>query len=329
MESFLFAINAVSPIIITVAIGYILKKKNLISKVFSKTINKLVFRFFLPVMLFMNVYNLENFDVFRADYIIYTVVILLVVFFVSIPFVMMITKNSARRGTLLQACFRSNYGLVGIPLAGALYGTDGTAVATILSIPVITLLNVLAVVCFTMFDDENKKINIKKILVNIVKNPLIQSAVMGILIIVVRLFFEKNNIAFRLSMITPLMTVADYLSGLATPLALLMLGVQFEFSAVKDMKKEILFGSLMRGIIVPLLGVGIAYAFFRTEFSGAVFASLVAVFVTPVSVSTVPMTQELKGDITLAGQLVIWTTLVSALTIFFAAYYFYNVGIFA
>ena len=55
MDSFLFAVNAVSPIIVTVAIGYLLKKGGLINGSLAKAMNKLVFRVFLPVMLFLNV----------------------------------------------------------------------------------------------------------------------------------------------------------------------------------------------------------------------------------------------------------------------------------
>ena len=52
MNELIFAINAVAPIILTVAVGYVLKKIGLMDAVFSKKANKLVFRVFLPVMLF-------------------------------------------------------------------------------------------------------------------------------------------------------------------------------------------------------------------------------------------------------------------------------------
>ena len=55
MDSFIFAINAVSPIIIMVVIGYILKRIGFLNLEISKVLNKLVFRLFLPVLLFINV----------------------------------------------------------------------------------------------------------------------------------------------------------------------------------------------------------------------------------------------------------------------------------
>ena len=107
-----------------------------------------------------------------------------------------------------------------------------------------------------------------------------------------------------------------------------MLGVQFEFSAVRELKREILFGTLIRTVLVPLLGLGIAYAFFRSSFDGAKFAALAALFATPVAVSSVPMAQEMGADHTLAGQLVVWTTLFSSVTVFVASFLLKLAGIF-
>ena len=60
MESLIFAIDAVAPIIVMVALGYFLKRLGVLGKDFSKTGNRLVFKIFLPVMLFTNVYKIEN-----------------------------------------------------------------------------------------------------------------------------------------------------------------------------------------------------------------------------------------------------------------------------
>ena len=46
MNSFLFALNAVLPIILTVALGYFLKKIGLFPYELSKPVNKLIFRVF-------------------------------------------------------------------------------------------------------------------------------------------------------------------------------------------------------------------------------------------------------------------------------------------
>ena len=320
MDSLLFALEAVAPIILMVVIGYLIKKVGFLSTDMAKVINKLVFRIFLPAMLFLNVYRIESLAAIEFDYILYAILVTASIFALAIPAVMRVTPRGERRGALLQACFRSNYALIGIPLAQSLFGQEGVSVATLLSAATIPLFNVLAVVSLSIFGKGEKGPDGKRILLGIVKNPLIQSILLGILVLGIRSILVENQVAFRLTDVGPVYTVLGYLSNLATPLALLMLGVQFEFSAVSEMKKEILFGTLVRTILVPLLGLGIAFLLFRDSFDGAKFAALVALFATPVAVSSVPMAQEMGADHILAGQLVVWTTLVSAVTVFVASF---------
>ncbi len=328
MESLLFAFNAVAPIILLVAIGYFLKKRGFIAEGFIKVGNKLVFRVFLPAMLFLNIYKIQGFGGIGAGYIVYVAVALLIIFLVSIPLCLAVAKRKESVGALLQATFRSNYALVGIPLAQSLFGQEGAAVATLLSAVSIPIFNILAVISLSVFRAGGKKTGIREILRDIVKNPLLQSIALGLLVLAVRSLFVRWNIDFRLSQIEPLFKVLTYLSNIATPLALLVLGAEFEFSAIKGLRREIVFGTLMRTLFVPLFGIGIAFLFFADQFTGAHFAAFVAVFATPVAVSSVPMAQEMGGDATLAGQLVVWTTLFSAVSVFLAAFLLRLGGIF-
>jgi predicted permease len=252
----------------------------------------------------------------------------LVVFFGALPIVLMIARKRERRGALWQATFRSNYALVGIPLAQSLFGDEGVLVATLLSAVFIPVLNMLAVVSLTVFRNDGEKPSVKKLLLGIVKNPLIQSVFLGLAVLGIRALFVKWGIGFRLSDVKPIFKVLEYLSPLATPIALLALGAQFEFSAVSELRREIVFGTLMRTVIVPLVGIGTAFLLFRAQFTGAHFAAFVAVFATPVSISSVPMAQEMDADVTLAGQLVVWSTLFSAISVFLTSFLLRFAGVF-
>ena len=328
MDSLLFAINAVAPIILMVAIGYILKRLGFMTKDFAKAANKLVFRLFLPAMLFLNVYKIQDLSQMQFNYVFYVVAAVLVIFALAIPAVMAITKRADRRGALLQVTFRSNYALIGIPLAQSLFGDEGVLVATMLSAVTIPVFNMLAVISLSLFREGGEKPSVKKILLGIAKNPLIISVLTGVVVVAIRALFDTWGLSFRLSDIKPVFSCLSYLSNMATPLALLVLGAQFEFSAVSSLRREIIAGTAMRVFIVPLLGLGIAFLFFRNQFGGAHFASFIAVFATPVAVSSVPMAQEMDADATLAGQLVVWTTLVSAFTVFIASFLLKVAGVF-
>lgn len=331
MESFIFAVNAVLPIILMVALGYALKRVGFLNESFAKMGNRLVFRVFLPAMLFLNVYKITDVGDLNLFYVWYTLGALLVIFLVSIPLVFLLTKKRERRGVLLQAGFRSNYALIGLPLAQSLYGDAGVTVATILSAFIIPLLNILAVVSLSVFREGNgeRRISIKKIVLEIIKNPLILGVLAGVLALGIRALLREADVSWRLSDVTPVYTVLGYLSNTATPLSLLVLGAQFEFSAIRELRREITAGVLLRNLIVPVVGLGAAYLlFYPSHFTGAHFATFVAMFATPVAVSSVPMAQEMDSDAALAGQLVVWTTIVSAFSVFFAAFLLKLGGVF-
>ncbi len=231
MQSLIFALNATLPIIVLVMIGYFLKKAGLINQGLAKGMNKLVFRLFLPMMLFVNIYKIEDFSEINFNYIFYTVGLILAIFLVSVPVVLLTVKQKNQRGVILQGIFRSNSALVGVPLAEMLFGTEGVIIASLVSAFVIPTFNILAVISLTVFGGGEKR-SFKKVLLNIIKNPLIDAILFALLTVGVRTLFVSGGISFRLSDIGILSKVANYLANVATPLALIVLGAQFELSAI-------------------------------------------------------------------------------------------------
>ena len=260
MDSFIFALSAIAPIVLTVLIGYFLKRIGWMNESFAKAANKLVFRVFMPVMLFVKIYSMQDLSSIDLGFIGYAVISILAIFAVTVPLSILVARQKDRRGVLVQAAFRSGYSLIGIPLAQSLYGEAGAMAATILSAAVIPVFNVLAVISLTALGNENgEKPRVGKIVLDIIKNPLILGIAAALAAIGVRTVFGQVGIDFRLSDITPLFTVLQYLANLAIPLALLVLGAQFELSAVASLKREIIFGTLVRTVFVPLFTLSIAY----------------------------------------------------------------------
>ena len=325
MSDILFAINATAPIVLMVLVGYFLKRIGMLDATLGKAINKLVFRVFLPAMLFLNMYKIESFAHIDFTFVWYTLAATLILFCVAVPTVSLMTKENPKRGALLQSVFRANYALVGIPLATSLFGEKGSIMATVLSAFIVPLFNALAVFGLCLFSSD-KKPSVKNILIGIAKNPLIESIALGFVALGIRAIFVKVGIGFRLTDVQPVYKTLSNLSSVATPLALLVLGAQFELSAIPELKKYITFGVAVRNFIVPFLGIGVAYLI--GCFEGAHFATFVAVFCTPVAVSSVPMAQEMDADVSLAGQLVIWSTVFSAISIFLASYVLKVLGVF-
>ena len=324
MSDFLFALNAVSPIVLMVLFGYVLKRIGLLPKTVATQLNKIVFRALLPIMLGLNIYKIQLGMQINFSFILFGIGFLLALFFLLLwPICRLVPKNS-QRGVVLQAIFRSNYALIGIPLATALYGEEGAILSTIMSAFMIPVFNVLAVFCLSLFSDQ--KSNYKKILLGILKNPLILGVASGGLLLLIRLLFVRLGVSFRLADLTPIYKVLSDLSSVATPLALLCLGANFEFSAIPALKKQITIGVLLRCVIVPILGIG--SALLLGCFEGGHFSVFIALFTTPLAVSTVPMAQEMNGDHELAGQILVFTTILSTFSIFLATFVLRLLGIF-
>ena len=326
MQDIIFAINAVSPIVLMIIVGYFLKKIKLLESSTAIKLNTLVFRVFLPIMLFLNVYKIENFTQIDFTFVFYAIGITVLLFLVGIPIMHFSIKDNRQRSVMLQGIFRANYALVGIPLAQSLFGEEGSIMASLLSAFIVPTFNVLAVICLTVYSAGDKKPSFTGVIKGIAKNPLIQGIFCGLVALGIRAIFVEFGIDFRLSQITPIYKTLSNLSSVATPLSLLVLGARFELSAIHQLKKQIIFGTINRCVIVPLIGISIALLFNR--FSGAQFASFVACFCTPIAVSSVPMTQEMGADADLMGQLVVWTTVFSAFSIFIASFALKAIGIF-
>lgn len=326
MNDFIFSVNAVLPIILTVATGYLVKRLGIISESVAKSLNKLVFRLLLPVMLFDNIYKMQNIEEIDFTYLIYVAAAVAVIFAIALPLSSLMTAERARRAVLIQSSFRSNYALIGIPLAISLVGESGAGIASLLSAVSIPVFNIFAVVSLALFDPSGKRPSVKKVLLGIITNPLIIGIAAGLLSLGIRALLVRCGSDFRLYSLTPIASSVNYLSRSATPLALIALGAQFSFKESASMKRELIIGTAARVLISPLICIGAAYLL--GIFESAHFAAFIGVFCTPLAVSTVPMTQEMGSDSSLAGQLVITTTLFSAVSIFLFTYVLKLIGVF-
>ena len=175
------ALNAVLPVVLLILLGYLLKQGGFLSREFVKMGNKLVFNVCLPCMLFINVYDIEGFSAINWNFILYCVIMLLVIFGLGYFSSVMATKVPERRGVIWQCTFRSNFAIIGLSLAGALGGESAVAVAAIVSSFTVPMYNILAVIALSLFvENGGKKSDIKGILRNIAKNPLIISVALGL-----------------------------------------------------------------------------------------------------------------------------------------------------
>lgn len=314
MEPLIFALNAVLPIILLTLLGYFLRRIGIIDKQLANGVNKLCFNVFLPIMLFMNIYETDSLSNINWGVSLFSAAGLVGAFMLGLVLVLLLDVDYRQKGVILQCVFRSNFSILGIPLALSLFGMAGAQEAAILSLTAVPLNNILSVIALRIFDKGNAP-SLRKITRDIISNKLILGVLCGLAALCIRAVFERFGIAFRLSHIKFLYSALISASGVTSTLALVALGALFTFSSVRGMWKQVVLASVMRTVVVPGIALTIVYLFFP-PFYGAPFATQIALFATPVAVSSAVMASEMGGDGELAGQLVVWTTLLSALTIF-------------
>lgn len=318
------AVNALFPLILTILLGYFLKCRGFLSKEFLKVGNKLVFNVCLPAMLFVNVYDIDGFAAINWDIVAYACAAFGLVCAVGLAIAVLSSPVPERRGVIWQCAFRSNFGIIGLTLASALGGSEAVAVAAIVSSFTVPLFNVMAVVALSVFTSGGKgKTSVKSILLNIVKNPLIIGVALGLFCLALR---ELQNavfgrVVYSISRDTTfLYKTLSNLKAIASPFALIVLGGQFEFSAVKGLLKEIISGTIARTVIAPLIGIGCAVLLTANTNWIACgvneYPALIAMFGSPVAVSSAVMAGNMGSDEQLATQLVVWTSIFSIFTIF-------------
>ena len=323
LEVFSFSFNAVSPILLLAVAGYIIRLTHLFDDGFFKKCNTLVFKVFLPILIFKNIYDIESVGDINFPVILYCVAAILLICLIGYLTAGLFAQSRQQKGVINQCAFRSNYAIIGIPLAESLGGAAAVAFAGVLSAVCIPLFNVLAVIILSHYSQNDYDPPIKDTLKSAAKNPLIRGVAIGIAVLVIRSFIpldEAGELVFSVKEDLPFIyTTVSNLAKAASPLALVVLGARFEFTSVKSLFKPISVSVLLRLVAAPVIGIGGAVLLSTLgvmNFTSTEYPALISLFATPVAVSSAVMVGEIGGDEQLAGQIVVWTSLVSVFSIF-------------
>lgn len=321
LDTFWFAINAIMPIVILITLGFYLKKLGFIDRQLVGKLNTYVFNIALPLLFFYNVYQTESLR--DIDLSLQLFIIAGALFFFFLGFLLPLAKlKEGQTAVVHLSLTRTNFAMIGMTLA-TLIGDDYTiTLVSLAAVFVVPINNAHNILTLSSFNDQHghKRLNVKDTLLAIVKNPLQIGVMVGILLVVLKTFFitsDGSPIILIERDLPFLYTTIRTLSVTASPLALIALGAQFEFHALKEAKKAVLISVLFRNIIIPT--VMVALTIWMIQFNEGyryLLPTVIAVFATPVAVSTVVLVDQLGGDSDAAGQIVVWTTLLSSVTLF-------------
>lgn len=312
LNSFLLSLNAIVSIFVMMGVGYAAKKFLALGKNTIRRANSLVFHTLLPLMLFYNIYSSDLKGGFRPQCLALALGVLLVLFLLTWALVVRVEPANEKRGVMIQASFRSNFLLLGMPLIRELCpGADLATVSVMLAI-VVPCYNVLAVITLETF--RGKQIDLANTLKGIAKNPLILASVAGVLL-------NLSGLTLPVCLTNPI----SQLGSSASPVALLLLGAEFEFRDVGRYRRELSLCVLLRLVVFPAAALTLAAA---AGLRGPEFAVLISMFATPAAVSSFSMATQMGGNPELAAGAVTVSTLLSAGTMFLWIFLFKSLGMF-
>jgi predicted permease len=332
-----FTANAILPIILLILIGYLIKKIGFVSDSFIGGANKFMFRFALPVLLFLGVYNVGDLAEVNWFIPLFAVAGLIIIFVGALISASIFTKSNKQKGVIIQAAVRCNFAIVGLPLINLLTGgsAEAMAVAAIMVLFAVTTSNILSIIALTLFPKEDQfdemgnivkqRINWGYTLLTIIKNPLIIGILSGLVIVLVRPLFGGWTIREGVPFV---FTTATWIGQMATPMALICLGAAFKFNAVKRLMGQIIHGAIWRLLIVP--GVMLTLVIVLREhlnFTSDAFPAFIALFGAPIAVTSAVMAGQFNNDEELAAQLVVWTSIGSIITMFVIVMVFRGLGL--
>ena len=304
MENIIVSFNVIAPVFFLMVLGYLLVNyTSLADRKLTKQANAIVFKIFLPCMLFYNVYQSDiGAEIhIRIKLCIWAAGGLLILFVLLCLIVPKVVKQENQQGVVIQGIFRSNYVIFGVAVVQNMYGVKSTTTAAILSAILVPMYNFLAVVVLSIFG-EKRETDWKKIILDIVKNPLIISSVLGIIF---------SLLGIRLP--TAVDTTVQDLAKLSTPIAFMILGGDLDFSKVRGNLKVASVVLTIKLVILPLIMIPLIV---MMGYRDADLLSGLLAYQTPVAVSSYIMAQQAGADGQLAGQLVVFSSVLSIFTLF-------------
>ena len=300
MNSFIVSANAVLPMFLLIVIGLVLRRFSVLPEKAALVLNNLVFVVLMPALLFNNLRNADIGTVLHPGFIIFVIVGCLCAWGLAALIAKGILNDPGQKGAFIQGMARSNFILFGLPLFINLCGVEHAGLISFTSVIIIPMFNFLAVLVLEM--NRPNPAQTKGILHGFVTNPMVLGSAVGVLFMIFSI---------------PVPAFVDIaivnLANTATPLALVVLGAMLVPAKAREQLRPLSIAVIGKLVIIPVMTLLPAVAL---GFRGPELATLVAVFASPTAVSSFVMAAKMDSDRDLSAAIVIFSTLISSVTVF-------------
>ena len=300
LSNFFVALGGVVPLFCLMAVGVFVKRSRMLTDEELFRVNRMVFRVFFFFMMFYNIYISDPGAAFRPMLVAVGAGGVLLTALVAFGIVCLVEKDNARRGVIVQAAYRGNYVLMGVPLVANIFGDAAVAVPTMMIAIIVPMYNVLSVFILETF--RGGRFDFLHIMRGVLMNPMILGAILGTVCRLVDLHIPA-----------PILKPAAQIAAATTPVALIILGASFHGGSFHTHLPQLIGAVAARLVIVPGIVLAIAIALGMRDVE---LVTLIAIFATPCAVAGFAMAQQMHADAELAGNCVVYSSAISCFTIF-------------
>ncbi|EMS80311.1 AEC family transporter [Desulfotignum phosphitoxidans] len=296
-------LNTVLPIFSVIFLGWLARRKGYVPPQFIGPANRLVFYFAIPAMVFAAIAKGSLRTDFNPVLLGGTLAAVILCFGLTWGAGVVAKIPRRRFGTFVQSAFHGNLGYIGLAVAFYYLGQEGFVSASLLIGFIMILQNLLSVIILQCYSDKNpsrKGTRAGAVLFKIMGNPVIISAVAGIC-------FSLTGLALPMVIARTL----EIISGMALPLALLLIGATLNFDLMKAQLKPVLPATGIKLVILP--GIG-AVCYSLGGLSPEAYVPGLILLASPSATISYVMAVEMNGDADFAVTAISLSTLVSALT---------------
>lgn len=266
-------------IVIIIALGYLLKRLNIIKEKDGEALSRIIFNFTLPSLIIYSFYG------FEMDISLVYLILIAFIYGLFLGFLGFLTfKNESRKikGMMAMMVPGFNIGLFAYPLVEAIWGQKGLIHFVMFDIGNAFIVFGLAYLIASFYASEEEKLNYKDAFKRMSKSiPLLTYIIVCII----------NLIGLPLPNIV--VEVTEIVSKANMPLSLLLLGIYLSFSFEKNYLKRIAKYLALRYLVG--LSVGILL-FFILPFEDMFKYTILIGFILPMSVSALAYSVQFGYD---------------------------------
>ena len=255
---FLTSLQSIIPIVLLIALGYILKGRGMFNDTFSSNLSRLIMSVILPAGVFVSVlHHMQTSDLWDLRY---GLLVVGLTYFVSyiVAFIMMkiLRVPPGRRGIFINMVVNDNCLFIGLPVQIALFGPE--ALPYFLLYYIGNTISVWMVGVFIIEMDplpQNSSATGESVRPSGHKfswKKLLPPPLMGFIVALIFLYAQ-------IPLPTILHNTLNYLGDMVTPLSLLYIGIVLHDAGLKSMalNKDSLGGIFGRFVIAPLIMFGV------------------------------------------------------------------------